>query len=111
MDEFHSFGNSRHNRTTDMGENVPLKLVFGFHSAGMRVFEEKTEKQYWISHFPQKRLSLFLFAYFSIFFLNLLKFAQIFILVCLKIFLRVFEVFLNFLFIDAYYFSQKINCQ
>ncbi len=39
-----AFGNNWPNRTTDIGENVSLKPVFCFHSAGTAFFEEKTRK-------------------------------------------------------------------
>ncbi len=49
-------GNNRPYRTTDMGENVSPNWFFGFHSAGMGVFEEKTQKHYSAPHFQPKRL-------------------------------------------------------
>ncbi len=54
------FGNNRPHRTTNMGENVPPKPVFCFHSAGMEFFMEKTYKQYLVPHSPQKKFSPFL---------------------------------------------------
>ncbi len=58
---FFFFGNNLATRTTDMGENVPLRTgFFGFHLADMGFFEEKISKLYSVSHFPWKRLYSFL---------------------------------------------------
>ncbi len=54
------FGNNWPNRTTDMEENVPQNQFFGFYSAGMEFFMEKTYKQYLVPHSPQKRFNSFL---------------------------------------------------
>ncbi len=44
------FGNNRCNRTTDLGENVPQNQFFGFHSASIEFFMEKTYKLYLVPH-------------------------------------------------------------
>ncbi len=36
-----------------MGKMLPQNQVFGFHSARMEFFMEKTYKQYLVSHSPQ----------------------------------------------------------
>ncbi len=41
------FGNDRPNRTTDIGKNVPQNQFFGFHSASMEFFMEKTYNSIW----------------------------------------------------------------
>ncbi len=42
------------------GKMCPQNWFFGFHSAGMEFFEEKTYKQYLVPHSPQKRFNSFL---------------------------------------------------
>ncbi len=54
------FGNNWPNRTTDTGENVSPKpfFFFGFHSACMEFFMEKTYKQYVVPHSPTEKVQL-----------------------------------------------------
>ncbi len=54
-----AFGNNRRNRTTNMGENVTPKPVFGFHTVRMEFFMEKTYKPYFVLHSPQKMFNSF----------------------------------------------------